>query len=46
MTDFELPFSDRSLSHDLYAVKSHMDDIVTFKVRFHALAVSTASVFM
>lgn len=35
-----------SPSHDLYAAKSHIADMAIRKVRYHALAVSAASVFM
>lgn len=46
VTDFVFRFTTGSPSHDLYAEKSRMVDMAIRKVRYHALAVSAASVFM
>lgn len=46
VTDIVFRFLTGSPSHDLYAVKSHIADMAIRKVRYHALAVSAASVFM
>ena len=41
-----ISFHYRIATHDLYAVISQIADMVIRKVRYHALAVSAASVFM
>lgn len=46
MTEIVFHFLAGSPSHDLYAVKSHIADMAIRKVRYHALAVFTASAFM